>query len=259
MLVAAIAFTSCTKDKEIQVSPPTKTESDIYALEHESNSVDNMIEASLSRSTNTRIDTFICDSDEIVAPGKLVFDFDQYPSCDNRTYSGGKITAYFSGSKSAGTYRDSVVYDNVKLNGRTVNGKHATKQVKSDGSNSWVFSITVRKAITLEDGNVITWNSTRTRTIFGASTPETKDNLTRVEGSGTAKGVNGEDYKVEITSPIQYFNYTCDTYPRLPLQGKVTFTNNKDKSVRTVNFGIGECDNIATYTNKLGEITFQLK
>lgn len=111
--------------------------------------------------------------------------------------------------------------------------------LNEDGNPTWEWNIIDGK-ITYQDGLVITWNSTRYSVMVeGADTWAFDDNVYEVSGGGSGTNA-GVPFTVEITSPLVYI-YAC----RFPVSGIIQLTTEGAETI-IIDFGDGECDNIAT-------------
>lgn len=168
-------------------------------------------------------------------------------ACNDGRNRRGEILVYYSGH-----YRDSASTHTITFNNYFVNDNQVlgTKTVVNNGHNAaghLVYSITVSGQIILaNNGGTITWNSTRQREwTAGETTMAWSDDMYSVTGSASGTGANGHSFTVNITSPlIRNMAVGCR---RHFVQGTFDLTPD-NKPTRTVDFGTGACDNIATVT-----------
>ncbi|HZG01714.1 MAG TPA: hypothetical protein VEY71_11965 [Chitinophagales bacterium] len=154
----------------------------------------------------------------------------------------GKITAQWSGK-----YRQPGTVIQVSTQDYYVNGnKHEfNKTVKNDGLNdeshlSYTVNITLAK-ITYADGTVTQWTSSRTREWSeGEATLTPYDDVYHITGSASGTSAAGEDFSVNITSPLEVA-LSCNWVR----EGTMVITP-QGKPARTLDFGNGNCDNNAT-------------
>lgn len=158
-----------------------------------------------------------------------------------------------------GTYRDSgsywiITFDNYYVNDHKVEG---SKTVKNNGKNSaghTTYTITVDGKIILSSGGTITWNSNRSREwIEGESTPNWLDDVYLI--TGTADGVNakGNSFNAFITLALRR-ELSCRWF----VSGIVDI-NPSGKPTRSIDFGNGTCDDIATVTINGKQYTIKLR
>lgn len=165
--------------------------------------------------------------------------------------------------KHTGQYLDSgatkiVTFDNYFVNDNQVTG---TRTVTNNGhniSNNLNWTITEKGSIVLVSGaGKISWDSYRNRELIaGESTLELSDNEYSI--TGKASGVNAKNlaYTANITSPlIRKMTLGCRKHF---VKGTIVMTPS-GKLARTIDFGNGECDNLATVSinGKSKEITLR--
>ncbi|MBI3509314.1 MAG: hypothetical protein HY064_01520 [Bacteroidetes bacterium] len=165
---------------------------------------------------------------------------------DGRNRRGEIIVIY------SGHYRDSASTHTITFNNYFVNDNQVlgTKTVVNNGHNAaghLTYTITVNGQIILaNNGGTITWNSNRVREwTAGESTMNWSDDMYSITGSATGTGADGHNFTVNITSPlIRNMSLGCRRYFT---QGTFELTPD-NKPMRTVDFGTGACDDLATVT-----------
>ena len=170
----------------------------------------------------------------------------------------GEILVYYSGR-----YRDSASTHTITFNNYFVDDNQVlgTKTVTNNGHNAaghLVYSINVSGQIILaNNGGTITWNSQRQREwTQGESTLIWSDDVYSITGSASGTGANGHNFTVTITNPlIRNMALGCR---RHFTQGTFTLTPD-NKPTRTVDFGNGACDDIATVTINSHTYTIHLR
>ncbi len=252
-LVGIIFFLgSCSKDNPTTDTSFTAVQDDAYAESTFDNITSIADEAySLSstsfKSTEGRVFLSSCATvtlDTTVFPRVLTIDFGD-TNClgkDGR-YRRGKILVSFTGRY----YRPGTIitttFDNFYVNDNQIEG---TKVVTNNGLNdqghlSWTIS--VNGIITLANGNgTISWKSQRTREwTEGQATPHNRwDDVFLITGQASGKRANGLTWTHEITKPLEV-KLAC----RFIVSGTVQIKP-EGKPMRTLDFGDGECDNLAT-------------
>jgi hypothetical protein len=167
----------------------------------------------------------------------------------------GKIIVQYSGA-----YRDSGSTHNISFDNYFVNDNQilGSKTVTNNGHNAagnLVYSINVNGSIILaSSGGTITWTSTRQREwTQGESTMQWNDDIYSITGSASGTSASGENFSVNITSPlIRNMAFGCR---RHFVQGTFQLTPG-NRPMRTVDFGTGTCDNTATVT--IGNNTYTI-
>ena len=138
-----------------------------------------------------------------------------------------------------------VTFDNLSFGNRTIS---KTATIKNEGTNedgNWVISFESLSTTTFErDGEsyeIVRDFSGEREWQAGFLTPEVEDDILFVSGSGTIT-VNGEiTFTKTIIEPL-----LIDRSCRYPLSGIVEIT--RDGETMTIDYGDGECDNIAEVT-----------
>lgn len=134
-----------------------------------------------------------------------------------------------------------ITFEDFYINYNHLEGTKTIENIglNEDGYPTWEWKVMDGK-ITDTTGIVTTWNSTRYSVMIeGADTWEFYDDIYEVSGGGSGTYDN-IPFTVEITSPLVY-QYEC----RFPVSGIIQITIN-DTDVIIIDFGDGECDNIAT-------------
>jgi hypothetical protein len=170
----------------------------------------------------------------------------------------GEILVYYMGR-----YRDSASVHTITFNNYYVNDNQVlgTKTVTNLGHNSaghLVYDIDVNGSVILaNNGGTVTWTSQRLREwTTGEGTMIWSDDMYSITGSASGTGANGTSYTMQITSPlIRNMALGCR---RHFVQGTFQLTPS-NKPMRTVDFGTGACDDIATVTINNNTYTIHLR
>ncbi len=246
-------FASCSKTSTSDTSF-TAVQDDAYAesiFDNVTNMTDEAYDLSNVRfkSTENRIFLSSCATvtlDTTVYPRVLTIDFgDTNCLCNDGRYRRGKILVSFTGRyRKPGTVI-TTTFDNYYVNDNQVEG---TKVVTNNGFNdkgnmSW--TITVNAIITLANGEgTISWKSQRTRewTEGYATRRDRWDNVFMITGKSEGQRANGLKWSRVITKPLE-IKLACRFIVSGTMEIKV-----EGKPTRTLDFGNGECDNLATVT-----------
>jgi hypothetical protein len=265
---AAVLFTSCRRDEE---DNDTSASSDNALAEATYSDVTNIADEAgrTGGLTNYRVGddagilsacaTVTFDSLNTIDQDTITVNFGT-TNCtgnDGRNRRGKIIIMY------SGRYRDSasthtVTFDNYFVNDNQVLG---TKTITNLGHNSaghLVYSIDVNGQIILaNNGGTITWTSQRQREwISGEATISWADDMYSITGNASGTGASGNSYTANITSPlIRNMALGCR---RHFVQGVVELTPS-NKPMRTIDFGSGACDDIATVTINNNVYTIHLR
>ncbi len=146
----------------------------------------------------------------------------------------GTVTvAYVAGGENASftaTYTDFYV-GTIKLN-----GTRTYTIVGNSDANTIALTVVSDMSVEMEDGSIISENGTKTLSItFG----ETLDDITFTLGGAWTVEVDGNTYEVETLEDLQG-NASCE------YATSGTMIVSKNGLAVTVDFGNGECDNLAT-------------
>ena len=118
-----------------------------------------------------------------------------------------------------------------------------------------VITHAIDTKITFADNKTYTRKGTLTRELIeGEATLALADNVYAVTGATNTTLPNGAIVTNTITSAL-ILKASCDK--PYPLQGSVTTAKNSYEAI--IDFGKGECDNLATFTTKGITLTFELK
>lgn len=188
-----------------------------------------------------------------------------YPRVWTVDYQGGNCTL-FSGNTKSGKIHVSlsdfwknegslktVTFEDYFFNGNKMEG---TKTILNTGLNergNLTFTKKVKDAkVTYADESSISWECDKQSEMTGgASTFLFADDVWSVTGSG--KGVNPDkkNYTLTITSPLIYKNGCF-----YPVSGTVSIET-EGEDLQTINYGTGDCDNLATTT--AGGVSTEIK
>jgi hypothetical protein len=170
----------------------------------------------------------------------------------------GKIIVYYTGRYRDVGHTHNITFDNYFVNDNQLTGTKTVTNTGPNASGNLVYSITVNGQIILaNNGGTISWVSQRQREwIQGESTAIWSDDVYSVTGSASGTSANGSTFSTQITSPlIRNMALGCR---RHFVQGIMEVTP-ANRPMRTVDFGNGACDNIATVTINNNTYTIQLR
>ena len=165
--------------------------------------------------------------------------------CNDGRYRRGKITVTHTAGYFADGSVKTITFDEFYRNDNKVQGTRVitNKGVNAAGNYNWEVNETNMK-VTKADGKMHTWNSTRNREMLdGSATPYIWSD-DEYQLTGTADGVNQNNvaYTATITTPL-HRKMNC----RWIDKGVIEFENEKG-TIRTIDYGSGTCDNLATVT-----------
>lgn len=179
-------------------------------------------------------------------------------TCNDGRNRRGKIIVFFTG-----LYRDSasthtITFDNYFVNDNQVMGTKTVTNLGHNAAGHLVYDIDVNGTIILANGEgTITWNSQRQREwTAGESTSVWYDDMYSITGSASGVSAAGENFSMNITNPlIRNMALGCR---RHFTQGTVELTPGT-RPMRTIDFGSGACDDIATVTINNHTYTIHLR
>lgn len=264
ILIAVVSFSSCKKDESTDEDFQATAE-DIGQSESVASDVDNLT------SQVARVGTF---STEIQQPSfdqfslnscatvthdsvnhTIVFDFGTGCTGADGKVRAGKINVSYSGTG----YFDPgsswvVTFDSFYVNSRHVEGTRSVVNNGLNGSGNMTWTIDAQNMrITRQDGSWRSWNSLRTREMvsgFGDSTCTNDVYLI----SGTTTGTNSQGQSVTCISTNMRRDHSCHYITA----GTMEITP-VGKPARTIDFGNGVCDDLATVTRNNVSKTIHLK
>lgn len=186
--------------------------------------------------------------DTISVPHTCIIDFGTTNClCTDGRNRRGIINVSFTGRyRDAGT-TITITPSNYFVNDNQVIGVHTVVNQGTNGNGHIYYSVDVTGQVILANGGgTISWTSSRVREwTEGSSTPEFSDDVYSISGSGTGTSANGSNITVNITSPlVRKLEPGCRMHF---ISGTVEVTPGS-LSTRTLDFGNGACDNIATVT-----------
>jgi len=165
---------------------------------------------------------------------------------DGKVRKGKIIVTYDGRYRDAGT-TITITFDNYSVNNNQVTG---TKTIHNDGVNgdgNISFSISVNGQVVLANGaGTVTWSSTRTREwIAGSNTSSRDDDQYSITGSATGTAANGDVFTATIQDAL--IRNLAPGCRRHFVKG-VVLLQRTGKPDRTLDFGNGNCDDVAVVT-----------
>ena len=260
--LAVIALSGCKKEKEEEIDKDTATAEDNALFEKTYNDANDIADQAAANNslTSFRIGDnasalshcAIITHDTISNPHVLTIDFGS-TNClghDGRSRRGQIIVTY------SGAYRDSASTHTITFNNYYVthyinNIAHefhveGSKTVTNMGHNSsghLYFNIQVNGLITNSANQQRSWTSSRQREwIQGESTSSWGDDIYLITGSASGTSFAGRAFTVTILTPLR-----VDLSCRYIVSGSFRLTI-QDRPDRTLDYGNGTCNNIATVT-----------
>lgn len=266
---SALMLTGCKKDEE---DNDTSTSSDNALAEATFNDVTNIADEAGSGSLSNYRTGPAAEDGLLSSCATVTFDTlnstDQDTlhinfgatncTCNDGRNRRGEILVYYSGH-----YRDSasthtITFNNYFVNDNQVLGSKTVTNLGHNGQGHLVYAINVNGQIVLaNNAGTITWTSQRQREwLQGESTLIWSDDMYAITGSASGTGSDGHTFTANITSPlIRNMALGCR---RHFVQGTFDLTPDS-RPVRTVDFGTGACDDVATVTINNHTYTIHLR
>ncbi|MCX6292413.1 MAG: hypothetical protein NT126_11720 [Bacteroidetes bacterium] len=164
---------------------------------------------------------------------------------DGRTRSGQIIIHYSGGTYFTPGFQRIVTFNNYFVNNRHIEG---TRTITNNGNNAaghlnWTVDAQNMR-VTRPNGTYHTWNSLRTREMIAGDTLlfHPADDVYSITGSSNGSNSNGNTCSAVITTAL-IKRGNCHWI----VSGTVDITPS-NRPVRTLDFGSGNCDDLATVT-----------
>lgn len=179
----------------------------------------------------------------------VIIDFGDGCELPNGNFVKGKITLVFNGNRELKTHSITVSYDNFYLNHKKVEGTTSVERTFANANGNPQSTVNVDIKITFPDGLYIERKSVKVREMIeGKDTLGIwGDNVFLITGSWTTKFRNGVVHSGEIIIPLRR-ELSC----RFLVSGSIKVQRNE--RFGTIDFGDGNCDNKATFTNDNGDV-----
>lgn len=270
LFAASVAVTGCRRDEE---DTDTSAAGDNAFAEATYSDVDNIAdEAGISGSvSNYRIGdpnnggllsscaTVTFNNVNSADQDTVTVDFGSVNcTCNDGRNRRGKIIVYYMGM-----YRDSnsthtITFDNYYVNDNQVLGTKTVTNIGHNAAGHLVYDIDVNGQINLaNNGGTITWVSQRQREwTMGEGTLIWSDDQYSITGTASGTSAANENFTMTITNPL-IRNMTLGCRKHFT-QGTVELTPGT-RPMRTIDFGTGACDDIATVTINSHTYTIHLR
>lgn len=253
ILSLGIFITSCNKKDETEpVSDTSVTEKDAFAESLFDNATNIVDEAygigsnDLKASTTESIFLGPCAEitlDTTVFPRELTIDFgEENCLCNDGKYRRGKIIVTFTGRyRHPGTVI-TTGFDDYFVNDNQVDGTKILTNMGPNDEGHPYFTINVNGVVHLAlNGGTFSWNAQKEREwIEGYETGKLRDDVYLITGVADGIRPNGKTWEREIINDLRK-ELSC----KYIVSGTVEIRP-EGMSTRLLDYGDGECDNIAT-------------
>ncbi|MDO9261869.1 MAG: hypothetical protein Q7U08_08010 [Flavobacteriaceae bacterium] len=179
----------------------------------------------------------------------VTIDFGDGCTLPNGNIVKGKIIIVFNKNRDLLSHTITVTYNNFYFNNKKVEGTTSIERLLANANGNPQSTVKVDLKITFADGLYIERKSERVREMIeGKDTLGIwGDNVFLITGKWTTVFRNGDIHKGEIVIPLRR-EMSC----RFIVKGSIKVQRNE--RIGTIDFGNGECDNKATFTNDNGEV-----
>ncbi len=258
--------TGCKKDNDSDTEDITTTAEDVGQAESVSSDVDNMT-AEVARmssfspdaSQDPSFDQFNFASCATVTNDSVnhVLTFDFGTGCvgrDGRTRSGQVIVNYTGTGYFVAGSSWVITFNNHYVNGRHVEGTRTVVNngLNGDGNMTWTIDVQNMK-ITRPDGTWRSWNGQRTREMVSGFGDNTWTNdVYLINGAFSGTNSAGETVTGTLTNVRR--DHSC----HFITSGTIVITPSGRPS-RTIDFGSGDCDDLATVSRNGVSRTIHLR
>lgn len=244
-LIVGISFMSCRKNDNAEDTDMNSSE-DMALSENSFDQIfkevdENAMEFGLKKTYPiVTIDTSANSKTMSIDYGSVNF------LCKDGNYRRGKIMVNWNGKYREENTQINISFDSFYQNDNKIEGTKTITNMGRNTLNQLTFNISVDAKITNTNNETISWKSTRIRTwINGENTPSRLDDIYTITGESNGINRNGFTFTAKIVSPLT-INLSCEW--RI-VSGILEFTP-QNKATRTINYGTGACDRLATVTVK---------
>lgn len=261
MLLGAMVFMSCSDEEGVtmndSVELSTEDIQDVVVADDITSDIDNILEDDdidfnlLGRSTDSSSSsvadcvTRTVEADPTSETLTITLDFGDNCTGPRGKELSGKIVIVYQ--KTDTGYSKEVSFDNFSVDGNVIEGSKSVVKVKDNGNGNKEATHTVNISVTLATGETVSLEGTRVREkIAGDDTLIRGDDVYLISGSWKFVNKLGNEFTGNITEKLRR-EYAC----KFIVSGITEIT--KNGVAYTLDFGDGNCDNIATVTNSTGE------
>lgn len=269
MIIPAVVimafFSSCSDDAEQNADLTNTFDLDTETtIESNYEDVDDIVNAGVElEAANGRVEADELLDGAIITHDKdnniITIDYGIGVEGPNGRVRKGKIIITYDGLRwEQGSFRE-VTFEEFYIDDVQVEGVRRMENTSTSTEDNPEFTVTLTGGkLTFTDNTTATREVNKVRTWLRAAT-RVNDEVS-VEGTASGSRRDGTSYNVEIIEPIIYKRDCRRARVFVPVAGIKQITSGEN--VVTLNYGDGECDNIATLTindEDPKEITLQLK
>ncbi len=248
----AMVVTGCKKNNDIELEDTTISQDDAYA-ESTFENVGDIADEAYDIGTGGNLKAFPGDRmflsecatvtlDTTGFPLTLTIDFgEENCLCRDGKYRRGKIIVTFTGRYFQPGTVITHGFEDYFVNDASVEGTKVVTNMGENDNGNLYFTIEVVGVIQKEDGSTFSWNSSRVREwIQGSDTHNRWDDIYLITGTASGIRPNGLTWEREIINALRV-ELAC----RFIVSGTIELRP-EDRPVRLLDYGNGDCDNVAT-------------
>ncbi len=252
LIAGIISFTSACKKEDNKTIDDTSLSSDDAMAESIYEDISNIADEAYENGGNNLKSTddimylnncATVTLDTTVTPRTMTIDFgEENCLCRDGRYRRGKILVSFTGRyRQPGTVITHG-FDQYFVNDNQVDGSKVVTNMGLNENNNLYYDVEVLGIIhKANDGGTLTWNSSREREwVEGVSTRFRRDDVYLITGNTEGIRPNGQTWEREIISPLR-IEIGC----KWIVSGTMEIRP-EGLPVRILDYGTGDCDNIAT-------------
>ena len=251
-LTFGMIYTGCKKEEDTGAAPSaaedTTSESDNSTGESSFSEIFKSLTEISNENSSLRTSCATITIDTTVGstwPKTVTIDYGTGSTCSGKK---GKLKAVFTGQFGAPGTIITITDSNYYHGGNKINVGVHTVNCGNLIAGHKTFNISVGGGHVMMSGGNVTWNSTRSiKWIAGDTTLDPMDDVYEITGSTTGMNRKGDMFSSTITTPL----IMATNCPWIE-SGVITVTTTNGKT-RSIDFGTGACDNLATITTSNGQ------
>lgn len=249
-LVLLALFSSCRKDDAFDFSQESVMTFGEAISEESQNMADEAVQnGSVSFKNGDEGSVLSCATitrDTLSFPRICTIDFGTgCTGSDGRTRSGKIIVIYTGAYKAPGTIID-ITHDQYVVDGKQILSERHIENMGYNTDNKLYWNVLVNGHVINAQGQSTVWTAERTRVMEqGESTSSWIDDVYAVTGTASGTLANGRTFTAQSLSPL--VRVMAPFCRRHFVQGQLEISVS-GRPVRVIDFGNGDCDNVATVT-----------
>lgn len=197
------------------------------------------------KSSNDKCFTRTVSVDEVNNTRTITLDFGEACESERGKVRSGKIIIVKK--REIGGFSKSISFDNFSIDGKEIEGSKSSSIVRENENGNKVRSYTSTITMTLVSGDKVSLSQNKNREmIAGSNTIRKEDNVFSITGTSSFVNKEGLEIFTTITDAL-IRNFSC----KYIVKGVKEIT--KDGKTFSLDFGNGDCDNLAIVTDANGD------